>query len=147
MPLALLLIGGVIVVTAYQGTYRDFYNQVVSDFSGGKGQNFIYWVGAVALVGMLGYSKTFRTPARLLLGLIILSFFIANRGVFTQLTSGVSNIKPDTNAVVEPSAPGALPIQISGASGSGSGSTISGIAGAISGIAKLFGGGGTGGLL
>lgn len=132
MPLAFLIVGALIIVTAYQGTYKDFGNQLVKDFSGSSG-NFIYWIAAVAIVGMLGYVKIFRTPSRMFLALIILAFILANRGVFAQLQQALGNIIPDTNKVVEPSLPGPLPVTISGGGG--------GIGGLFGGVTKLFGGG------
>jgi hypothetical protein len=86
---------------------------------------------------MLGYVKIFKTPSRMFLALVILAFVLSNRGVFAQLQQALGNIQPDQNKVVEPSAPGALPVQISGGAG--------GIGGLLGGVTKLFGGsGGTG---
>ncbi|HSY26681.1 MAG TPA: hypothetical protein VK832_04200, partial [Burkholderiaceae bacterium] len=87
MPLAFIILGILLIVTAYQGTYAAFGQQLYTDFSGGAGSNFIYWVAAVAMIGALGYVSPLRTPTRLLLALIIIAFFLANKGVWSNLTS------------------------------------------------------------
>lgn len=130
MPLAFLILGALIIVTAYQGTYKDFGNQLVQDFSGSG--SFIYWVAAVAIVGMLGYVKVFKTPSRLFLVLIIIAFFLSDKGnVFGKLATAFKNIQPDQNRITEPAAPGNPTINIAGA-GSG------GLGGLLGGVSKLF---------
>lgn len=150
MPLAFIILGALIIVTAYKGTYQEFGNQLVKDFTGGAGSSFIYWVAAVAIIGLLGYVKAFRTPSRALLTLIVLAFFLSNRGVFSSFQNALGNVQP-AKGIQEPSFSGALPITItnSGGAGSKASDAIGSVGGILGGITKLFGGAatGTGGLL
>jgi hypothetical protein len=141
MPLAFIIIGALVIVTAYKGTYKQFGSQLATDFTGSG--NFIYWVAAVGIIGMAGYVKAIRAPARAFLGLVVLAFFISNKGVFAQFTSALSNYQPTQGGQAgEPAAPGALPIQIIGGTGTG---TTGALGGLLGGITKLFGGAATGG--
>lgn len=137
MPLAFVLIGTLLVITAYQNTFGQFSQQLLKDFSG-QG-SFFYWIAAVLIIGFIGYIKAFEKPSRLFIGLLILVFFLANKGVFAQLTNTLQNIQSSgtTNATQEPQFSGALPIELSGSAASAAG----GIGGLLGGLGKLFGGG------
>lgn len=135
MPIALLIIGAALIVTAVRNSYKQLGSQLLTDFSGSG--NFIYFVVAIIAVGLLGYIPDFKNPSRALLGLILLVLFIANNGVFTQFVSAVKNAQPSTaSPSTEPPAPGPLTVQISGATPGGSSNTLS----TATSAASLFGG-------
>lgn len=75
------------IVTGVKGTYAQFGQQVVSDFTGS--QPFTYWVFAIVGIGVLGYIDALRTVSRLFLALILVSMVLANRGFFAQLTDAL----------------------------------------------------------
>jgi hypothetical protein len=136
MPLALAIIGVGLLVTAILNTWRCLGTQLASDLSGSG--NFIYWIAALFIIGMLGYNKTLETPSRLLLTLIILSMFLANQGFFSQFLSALKSVK-GTGGTQQPEGQvqSAAPILIQG-SASGSSGVGSAVSSAISLGSKLL---------
>lgn len=141
MPLAFIIIGFLVIVTAYRGTYKQMATQLASDFSGSG--NFIYWVAAVGILGMIGYAKPARPFSRALIALIVVAFVLANKGLFAKFQSALG-APTNIPAVPEPTAPGPLPIKLEGLPGGGGGGGIFGdIFGAVTKgvIGSLTGGG------
>jgi hypothetical protein len=137
MPIALVIIGIVLAVTAFRGTYGDLGNLVIGDLTGGK-DSFLVWLAAIVIVGMAGYIPKAETPARAFLALIILAMLLSNSGVFAKFVSAVQSAQAQpAPANQEPPFKGALPISISGAGG---GSSALGQASQAAGIAKTIGG-------
>lgn len=138
MPLFLIIVGIALLVTAYQGTYADLGTQLEKDFSGS--QNFLIWIAAIGVIGVLGYIKAFETPSRWMLALIILVLFISNNGFFSQFSSQIQTGSGSAGGTIhtEPNAPGPATIQILGL-----GTTGGGLLGAL-GVGKS-GGAATGG--
>lgn len=135
MPLALLIVGIIIAVTAFRNTYRDVGTLVVGDLTGAG--NFLVWIGAIVIVGAAGYIEPLKYPSRLFLGLIILAMFLSNKGVFAQFTSALQGAQQQQTPITpEPSLPGALPVSISGGGAGGAAGAIGGAAGAVGSIAK-----------
>lgn len=94
MPLALVTIGIVFVVVAYNGTFTDLFAQLEQDLTG----QFLYWLFAVIIVGMIGYIPGWEKPSRMFLALIILGLILANGGVFQKVTQALqSGPQPDAN--------------------------------------------------
>lgn len=138
MPLALAIIGVMLLVTAILNTYRCLGSQLAADMSGSG--NFVYWIAALFIIGIMGYSKPLETPSRLLLALIVLSMFLSNQGFFTQFLSAVKGIHGATGTAQQPEGQvqGALPVVISGGSGSGGAGGILGQAsGAVSAVKNI----------
>lgn len=127
MPFALVTVGLLLIVTGFQNTYAAFGKQVENDFTGPG--NFIYWLIAIGVVGAVGYSKTFETPSRAFIALIIIAMFVKNdSGVFAKLTAQISSgTTGEANTIGAP---------LTGATGSGSsgggGNPFSNIAGDVS---------------
>lgn len=115
MPFALLTIGLIFVVVGFQDTYKQFGNQVVSDFTGQK--SFFWWLVAIGAVGALGYVKDLRTFSRAFMALIVVSIFLSNQGFFQNFISGINT---GATAPVDPIGT-ALPATGSGASSGGGG--------------------------
>lgn len=89
MPFALIIVGLVMVVAAVRGTHVCLVNVVKSEFQG-QG-NFTYWIVAILLFGVIGYSDTLRPVSNALLVLIILALFLtkARNGLFSQFQSAL----------------------------------------------------------
>jgi hypothetical protein len=83
MPFALLIIGLMLVTVAVRNTQDTFIGLVKGDFQGPG--NFIYWVIALVVIGMLGNIKTLKPVMDALLVLILLALVLsrgnpANKG-------------------------------------------------------------------
>lgn len=157
MPLAFLVIGGLLVVVAVRGTYSNLGTLLVNDFTG-QGSNshgFLVWVAAIAAIGALGWIPGMRTPSRYLLAMVVLAIFLSNTGVFAEaqkaLKSGIPGVTVST-AQAAPTAeplPQAIPVQVTGASGTsgaaptsagGAVSEATGAVGLLGKVAGIFGG-------
>lgn len=92
MPLALLLIGAVLIVSGIRNTSSQLGTLLAGDFSGPG--NFFYWVAAIGVIGGVGYYSPLRNASRLFLFLVVLSMLLADKGVFAQLQAAVSSVQP-----------------------------------------------------
>lgn len=140
MPFALLVIGAVLLVTAFKGTYSDFGAQLKSDLTGqGATTGFLVWILAIGAVGAIGYSPVFRTPARMLLALIILAMLLSTKGaVFAKLAAAFTSPAPaaqPSQASQDQPLTGSVPVTLSGGQTSAPGGGAPGFLGG------LFGGG------
>ena len=88
MPFALLAIGILLVIAAYNNTQTVLARQLKKDFSGSTG--FIYWIAAIMIVGVIGYIKPMQTVSRAMLALILVVIFLTHSGVFSQFNSALS---------------------------------------------------------
>jgi len=99
MPFALVTLGLLMIVTGARDTYKQFGEQVTSDFTGSGG--FLYWVAAIGAVGALGYVPSLRTFSRVFMGLIIIALVLnkKNSNLFANITAalqqGPANIQSD----------------------------------------------------
>jgi hypothetical protein len=172
MPVALVVIGVILIIVAFNNTMGQLATELQNDVPG-----FFVWGAAIAIILGLGYVPGLRTPSRWLLALVVLvivltqykkiidgfSSFAASGGK----TTGVEAADPaatfasspagklPTAAQVGGDAPGvpggALPGGIMGMDlgsllgGGGFGSMLGGIGGGIGGgVGGGFGGGGSG---
>jgi hypothetical protein len=128
MPFALLLIGAVLIITAIRGTYSDLGKQLTTDFTGSGSGSFLIWIAAIGAVGALGYSPVLRTPARMLLALVILAMVMTNgqRGLFSRLQQAVSTAPPAEPGIADQPLTGSVPVQLSGGSGASGASGAAG---------------------
>lgn len=140
MPFALTFAGLMLVITGFQDTYKQFGTLVRGDFTGSGGNNFIWWLIAVMMVGSLGYIKGLEIFSRAFLGLILFTLVIAiykkNPGVFSSIGSGIaSGSTQPTDAIGTP---------VTGSGGSstsnsgGGGNILSDIGGAASIAEAIF---------
>lgn len=88
MPLALLLVGVVLIISAFRGTHRQLGVIVSEEFRGP--QSFLYWLAALGLVGAIGYFPAMRGFSRGFIALVFLAFVLANGGVFDRFTQAIS---------------------------------------------------------
>jgi hypothetical protein len=88
MPFALMAIGLLLVIAAYNNTQTVLASQLKKDFSGNTG--FIYWIAAIMIVGAIGYIKPMQTVSRAMLALVLVVIFLTNSGVFSKFNSALS---------------------------------------------------------
>lgn len=136
MPIALLVVGLLIVVAGIKNNAAELESTIVGDFSGAG--SFWYWIVAVIVIGAVGYYQPAKTVSHLFLGLIVLVFLISNNGVFAQIQSAIEHPTP----AKAPTAPTSTDTKTSSSSSKSSGSspidqvasaskTITGIIGAV----------------
>jgi hypothetical protein len=136
MPILMLTLGIVAVVTAINGSFKQFVTQLESDLTG----QFFNWLLAVFAVGLIGYIPGWEKPSRLFLALIIIALIFSNQGVIAKLQQAIGQgAKPnsgtplasiDTAPAIGSTQPGS---SVSGGSSTGTGS--------IGGISQLQSGG------
>lgn len=101
MPFALIIAGIIMVVAAVRGTHVCLVNTVKGEFTGQA--NFTYWVVAILILGIIGYSETLRPLSNGLLVLIVLALFLTRgkQGLFTNLQTALKTgpSQPSTNLV------------------------------------------------
>lgn len=115
MPLVLLIIGVVLVIAGVRSTQDTLFSLVKGDFTGTD--NFIYWLGAILIIGAIGYIPKVKPISTALLVLVIVVLFLKKGdaqglggGFFSQFTnalettgnsnaSGVANLESSTAAV------------------------------------------------
>ena len=88
MPFAILLIGVILIVVAYNNSFGTLASQLEGDIPG-----YFKWAAAIAAILGIGYIPGLKTPSRYLLGLVLLVILLANytqilQGFQTFLTSG-----------------------------------------------------------
>lgn len=97
MPVALILMGIILLVSALKGTQRDLFALLKDDFSGSN--NFFVWVLAFVFIIAVGYAKPLRPLSNAFLGLIILVLLVQNKGFFpsflAQVKAGTSGKQAD----------------------------------------------------
>jgi hypothetical protein len=103
MPFAILLVGAVIVVVAFNNTHGQLADQLAGDAAG-----YTTWALAIAAILALGYVPGLKTPSRWILGLVGLVIVLKGGSQildnFTQFaTSAASDTAPGSVAA-EPSA-------------------------------------------
>ena len=85
MPYALLLIGGVLLVSAIRNTYGDLWTLVQNDFTRQNG--YLTWVAAIAVVGALGYVPKLKPLSIAFMTLLLVVLVLSRQGLFSQLQS------------------------------------------------------------
>lgn len=123
MPFVLVIIGLLLIVTAIRGTHGRLWNLLYEDVTGtGDVSGFVVWLVAILTIGFLGYYKPLETPAKLLLGLVVLGIFLSNGGVFEKLSEAFTNPLPQAAAPAETEPlPQEFPVKLSGQGGKGGG--------------------------
>lgn len=96
MPFALIAIGLLLVIAAYNNTQDVLGGQLKKDFSGSTG--FVYWIAAIIIVGAIGYMKPMQTVSRAMLALILVVVFLTNSGVFAQFNAALAGSAGGTDA-------------------------------------------------
>lgn len=89
MPFALVAIGLILAIAAYNGTQSVLSDQIRKDMSGETG--FVYWIAAIMIVGAIGYIRPMETVSRSFLALILVVMFLVNGGFFTQFNAALKS--------------------------------------------------------
>lgn len=94
MPFALLIIGLVLLISGVRATQDTLFSLVKGDFTGTD--NFIYWLGAIMIIGALGYIPKVKPISTALLVLVIVVLFLKKGnaqglggGFFSQFTNAL----------------------------------------------------------
>ena len=118
MPLAVILVGIVLVLTTLRNTHKQLGTQLQADFTGSG--NFIIWASALVVIGLIGYIPGMSKLSKGFMVLVFLGIFLANKGFFAQFNSAISSGST--------SAPQPSPVQPSAVQQKASGSSsLSGI--------------------
>lgn len=134
MPFALIIIGAILAVSAFRNTYSDLGKLVVGDLTGSN--SFLVWIGAIGIIGAIGYVPQLQSPSRALLALILLAMFLANGGFWDKFVGALKGASADTTPIKpEPQLQGNPTININSSGGSkGGGSDILGSALQVGGV-------------
>lgn len=74
MPFAILLIGALLVVVAFNNSMTALATELEADVP-----PYFKWAAAIAAIVGIGYIPGFRTPSRYLLALVLLVILVANK--------------------------------------------------------------------
>lgn len=97
MPFALILIGLILIIAAARGTLGRLGELLKEDLTGNS--NFLYWIVAIGIVGMIGYAKSAEKFSRAFLALILLAMILRNgKGFFSQLMDSLKVINAGTSS-------------------------------------------------
>ena len=123
MPFAVLLVGAILVVVAFNNTAGTLATELEGDIPG-----FFKWAAAIAAILGIGYVPGLRTPSRYLLGLVLLVILLVNyKGILagfqnfltsTPTTGGGGNTSPTQPYATSPTS-NATPSASAIAGGSG----------------------------
>src|SRR5262245_22093351 len=151
MPVALILVGGILIVVAFQNTMGQLAKELMADIPG-----FFVWVVAIAAILGLGYVPGLKTPSRILLGLVAVVVILTN---YKQVLAGFQQFAasggkptgsdapdPATAYGSSPAAPQPTAAQVTGEAGSGPTNAATASSGGPLGIAGGLAGGIFGGL-
>lgn len=110
MPLALAIMGVLLLVVGVKGTYGDLAKLLKEDFTGSG--NFFVWLLAVGVVGSIGYVPALQQFSRIFLGLVLVTFLIKSVGFPDMLIKALQSVSGDSGGAA------------SGATGSSPGASI-----------------------
>ena len=91
MILVALVIGAVLIAAAIRGTQGQLFAALGEDLP-----PFVVWAAALVAVGAIGFIPGIRTPARLLLGLVIAVLILNNYQAILSGFAAVSTPHPAT---------------------------------------------------
>lgn len=124
MPFALILIGAIFAITAYNGTGSQLWALVIKDFTGTG--SFIWWALSIFIVGAVGYVPQLKAVANAFLLLVVLAIVLSNKGFFSQFQSAVAS--GDVGSPAPQDASYVDTGSSSSSGGSGGGSSLGGVA-------------------
>lgn len=94
MPIALVLLGLILVISGIKGTQDKFFDLIKSDFEGGQNNNgFLSWMLAIGAIVAIGYYKPIRPISNGLLILVFVVIFLSNRGIASNFVTQTSNVR------------------------------------------------------
>jgi len=135
MPIALIIVGLLMVVSGVKNTYSQFGTQIKSDFTGPG--NFTTWLAAIGLIGAVGYVPPLRAFANSFLVLVLLVIVLKNGGAFAKLQSALASGPAATPANPAPVIPSSSSTGSNTAAPSTAGKTASNVLDIV-GVAAAF---------
>jgi len=101
MPVALVLIGALLIIVAFNNTMGQLAAELESDIPG-----FFVWAIAIAAILGLGYVPGLKQPSRWLLGLVVLVIILVNyKAILSGFTNFAATGAAATNAGATPADP------------------------------------------
>lgn len=143
MPFLLIAIGLIVVLAAARNTIGPLATQLSSDLGATQGGvHFLAWLGAIVLIGAVGYVPNLQTVSRAMMLLVILVIVLKNGGgLFSQLQQQIANVPASQTppASLPAGFPAAIPVQIQGGTATsnvnkGSATGAGGLPGALNGL-------------
>ncbi len=123
MPLLFFIVGATLLVSTVRGSQNVLFQLLAADVPAVTEQ-----VGAIVLIGMLGYLPGMQTPARALLALVIIVVLLDEQGAWAAIQQTLSAAQsgqepsiPTAQAVTVVSPPVTAPAQSGSSSPSGGG--------------------------
>jgi hypothetical protein len=119
MPLALLVIGVLLVVTAIKGSgnISAVATKFETDLTGSGG--FIYWIAAIVVLAIVGRVTGATNSVKMFMALVVVVYLVGQQGIWTQFSSAFAGLSAAaTPAAVAPSATAAAATTSMGATGS-----------------------------
>lgn len=139
MGLLFFVIGAVLLTSTIRGSQNELFQLLAADVP-----DVVEQVGAIVLIGMLGYLPGMQTPSRALLALVIIVVLLDEQGAWRAIQqtlataqSGQGPSIPTAQAVAVISPPAVAPISSGGSGGKSSGG--GGIGGILSGVGSILG--------
>ena len=88
MPFVFAILGILFLVVAVRGTQGAAFTLLQSEFVGKN--SFVPWCAAIFILGAIGYAKPVKPAADAMIGLVILSMILTNKGgFFAALNTGL----------------------------------------------------------
>jgi predicted membrane protein len=83
MPVAILIIGALLLITAFNNSFGTLTTALETDIPG-----YFVWAVAIAAIMGVGYIPGMRTPSRYLLALVLMVILLTN---YTQIFAGFTS--------------------------------------------------------
>ena len=80
MPIAILILGAILIITAFNNSFGTLATALETDVPG-----YFVWAAAIAAICAIGYIPGFRTPSRYLLALVLMVILLTN---YSQIFAG-----------------------------------------------------------
>lgn len=133
MPLLLIVVGLVLIICAVRNTLGALAGHLQQDING----QFFAWVGAIVLIGAVGYVPQLQNLSRAFLALIAAVVILkSGSGLVDQFRAQLNApAAADTKQPIAPGLPNPTIIIQGGSGGGGAGSAIGGAIGQAAGAA------------
>lgn len=101
MPLVLIIIGSIMIVSAFKNTQGQLGTALEQDIPG-----FLKWAAAIFAIGLIGYIPRMQPISRALLTLVVTVIVLTN---YQQIINSFKNLSPGAGAAPQPTAAQATP--------------------------------------
>lgn len=102
MPFALIFVGILLLVSGVRKTASppaspNLVTLIQGDFTGKN--NFLYWMGAIIAIGLIGYISELKGLSTALLVLVVVVLFLSNGGFFAQFKAAIDGTQTKSPAL------------------------------------------------